>query len=117
MNSDLIDILRTHQDNPKLGSTAKQALRFVEGATCKFLQTASLGQSSLAVVRMYEIRRSLQKFKPEAFIGLDESIEYLREHNVRVHLGVIETEKGVVSLWLAEKSNVPLGIVIAKFEV
>lgn len=117
MNGDAIEVLRRHQDDSKLGMIAKEALRFVEGAKCKFLQADGPGQSSFAVVRMYEIRRSLKKFKPDAFIGLMESIESLRECDVNVHLSVVETELGVISLWLTRQPDSLLGIVISKFEV
>lgn len=116
MNIDPTNILRVHQDDPSLGVIAKQALLFVEGASCKFPQAGGPGQSSLAVVRMYEIRKGLKNFKSNAFVGLEESIKCLRECGVGVHLSVIETEKGIISLWLAEESGLLLGIVIAKFE-
>jgi hypothetical protein len=80
------------------------------------LQSPGPGQSSLAVVRMYEIRKSLRNFRKSAFIGLDESIESLRKRDVNVHLSAIETEKGVVSLWLTDESSPPVAIVIARFE-
>ena len=36
----------------------------------------------------------LEKFKRDAFMGLDESIEALSEREVTDHLSVIEMEKG-----------------------
>jgi hypothetical protein len=65
---------------------------------------------------MYEIRRSLKKFQRNAFVGLEESIESLRQRDVNVHLAAIETEKGVISLWLTDESRSPIAVVIAKFE-
>jgi hypothetical protein len=111
-----INILRRHQDEPKLGAVAREALAFLEGAQCRFLQSPGPGQSASSVIRMYEIRRSLKKFKESAFLGLQESIDSLREHDVTVHLSAIETEKGIVSLWLQNESSPPVAIVIAKFE-
>jgi hypothetical protein len=64
---------------------------------------------------MYKIRMSLEKFKTDAFIGLEESIKSLSESEVTVHLSVIETEKGVISVWLEDRPGPPVGIVIAKF--
>jgi hypothetical protein len=116
MNISPIDVLRNYRDESKLGSVARQALQFLEGTQCKFLQSSGSGQSSLSVVRMYEIRMSLKKFQRNAFIGLEESIESLRQRDVNVHLSAIETEKGVISLWLTDKSSPPVGVVIAKFE-
>jgi hypothetical protein len=115
MNVDPINTLRSCQDEPNLGAIAKQALQFIEGAQSRVLQSPGPGESSLAVVRMYEIRKSLKKFQQNAFIGLDESIESLRKRDVKVHLSAIETEKGVVSLWLTDESSPPVGIVIARF--
>jgi len=119
MSRDPISILKTYQDDPKLGGIAKDALRFVEGASCTFLQSNSSkeGQSPLGVVRMYEIRMSHKKLTREKFTGLEESIESLRTSAVNVHLCAIETEKGFVSLWLADKTDVPVGIVISRFQL
>lgn len=116
MNINPIEVLRNYQDEPNLGSVAKQALRFLEGAQCKFLQSSGPGQSSISVVRMYEIRKSLEKFRRSAFVGLEESIESLRKRDVNVHLSAIETEKGIISLWITDESSSPVGIVIARFE-
>ena len=116
MNIDPINTLRSYRDEPNLGAIARQALQFIEGAQSRVLQSPGPGQSSLAVVRMYEIRKSLRKFQQNAFVGLDESIESLRKRDVNVHLSAIETEKGVVSLWLTDESSPPVGIVIARFE-
>jgi hypothetical protein len=65
---------------------------------------------------MYKIRRSLPKFNHNAFVGLSEAIESVSERDVNVHLAVIETEKGLISLWLASASGVPIAIVTAKYE-
>ncbi len=116
MNINPIEVLRNHKDEPKLGCVIRQALQFIEGAQCKFLQSSELGQSSLSVVRMYEIRKSLKKFQRDAFIGLEESIESLRQRDMNVHLCAIETEKGVISLWLTDERSPPAGVIIAKFE-
>jgi hypothetical protein len=116
MRVDPIDVLRRYENDAELGNVAREALQFVEGSEFKFLQSPGPGQSSRSVVRMYKIRMGLPKFKRDAFIGLEESIKSLSEQEVTVHLSVIETEKGVISLWLADTSGVPAGIVIAKFE-
>ena len=116
MNIDPLEVLRNYRDEPKLGSVASQALHFLEGTQCKFLHSSGRGQSSLWVARMYEIRKSLEKFRRDAFFGLEESIESLRQVDVNVHLWAIETEKGIVSVWLMDESSPPVGVVIAKFE-
>jgi hypothetical protein len=115
MNVDPIDILRRYENDAKLGNVAREALQFVEGSEFKFLQSLGPGQSSHSVVRMYKIRMGLAKFKRDAFFGLEETIKVLNEQEVTVHLSVIETEKGVISLWLVDSSAPPAGIVIAKF--
>jgi hypothetical protein len=116
MKVDPINTLRSYQDEPNLGAIAKQALQFIGGAQSRVLQSPGPGQSSLAVVRMYEIRKSQRKFQQSAFIGLDESIKSLRKRDVNVHLSAIETERGVVSLWLTDELSPPVSIVIARFE-
>ncbi len=115
MNVDPIDILRRYEDDAELGGVARAALQFVEASEVRLLQCPGPGQSSGSVVRMYKIRMGLPKFKSDAFIGLEESIKSLGQHEVTVHLSVIETEKGVISLWLGDSSGTPAGIVIAKF--
>ncbi len=114
MDNDLFEILRRSENDAKLGAVAKEALQFVGGAKYKILQTPGPGKTSSSVVRMYKIRMGLEKFKRDAFAGLDETIEALRERERTVHLSVIEMEKGVISVWLAD-SGQPVGIVIAKF--
>ena len=116
MSLDLISVLKKYQDEPKLGSISRQVLQFVEGTQCKFLQSPGPGQSSRSVVRMYEIRKGLNGFHSNAFVGLQESIESLNQRDVTVHLSVIETEKGVVSVWLVDEASPPLAIVLAKFQ-
>lgn len=117
MSIDPVSILRKHQHEPALGSVAKQAIGFLESAECKFLQSPGPGQSSFDVVRMYEIRMSLKKFRRDAFIGLEESIKSLGERDINVHLAVIETEKGLISIWLADETDSPMGIIITKFDL
>jgi hypothetical protein len=107
--------LRRYDNDAKLGSVFTEALQFVEGSEFKFLQSSGPGQSSRSVVRMYKIRMGLPNFKRYAFVGLEESIKSPSEREITVHLSVIETEKGVISLWLADSLGPPLGIVIAKF--
>jgi hypothetical protein len=117
MNPDPIGILKMYQDDPKLGALAKQALRFVEGDSYTVLQSSGQGQLPRWVASMWEIRMSIPKFKREAFSGLEEAIASLRATDVNVHLSVIETAKGLISVWLADKTHVPVGIIIAKYGV
>jgi hypothetical protein len=56
------------------------------------------------------------KFKSDAFVGLSESLRSLSEHDVTVHLSAIETQKGIVSVWLADERGPPVAIVIARFQ-
>jgi hypothetical protein len=114
MTSDLIDVLRKYQDEPGLGAILKAALHFVEGAQYKFLQTAQRGQPSVSVAQMYEVRK--RHCKLSAFTGLDESIQSLRKRDVTVRLAIIETDRGFVSIWLADESSPPMAVVIAKFD-
>jgi hypothetical protein len=51
------------------------------------------------------------------FTGLEESIECLSRHDVTVHLCVVESENGVIALWLTDHSNVPVGVVVIKSKV
>jgi len=115
VNVDPIDILKKYENESKLGAVAREALQFVERSEFKFRQSRGPGQSSHSVVRMYKVRMGLEKFKKDAFTGLEESIQSLSEREVTVHLSVIETEKGLISVWLADSSGPPIGIVIAKF--
>jgi hypothetical protein len=115
MSIDAIGVLRRHQADARLGAIAAQALQFIDGSPYKVLHTPGSGESSLSIVRMWEIRRSLKGFNHSAFVGLEESLACLRERDVAVHLAVIETERGLVSLWVVDEANPPLAIIIAKF--
>jgi len=114
MTSDIIEVLRKYQDEPELGSIAKAALRFVESAQHKLVQTAQTGQPSVSVAQMYEIRK--RHCKLSAFTGLDESIQSLRKRDVTVRLAMIETDRGFVWIWLPDESGPPMGIVIASLD-
>jgi hypothetical protein len=115
MSFDLINILKAHQSEKKLGAIAKEALKFIDGAVIKSWQSPGVGQSSLSVANMYKIRMKHKTQKPEAFLGLEESISSLTANDLTVHLSVIETSHGVVSVWLLDGQGPPVGIVVGKF--
>jgi hypothetical protein len=69
----------------------------------------------MSVERLYRIRMGLDKFNKDAFIGLDESMDSLGERDVEVHLLAIETERGIVSVWMTDASSPPVGVIIARF--
>jgi hypothetical protein len=115
MDTNILDILKRSQNDPKLGAVISKALQFIGDSEYKILQTPGPGQTSSSVVRMYQIRMGLPKFKREAFIGLDESILRLGEREVTVHLSVVEMEKGLVSVWLTDGSSPPIGVVISEY--
>jgi hypothetical protein len=115
MSADPIDALKNCQDDPRLGHVATRALQFLEGTHYKLLQTPGPGQPANSVVRMYEVRKTLKNFRPDAFFGLQESIDSLQQCNANVHLAAIETEKGIISLWMTEEPSALYGVVIAEF--
>ena len=115
MSVDLLNILAASRHNKKLGSVAKEALEFVKGTTVKYWRSPGTGHSSLSIANIYRIRMGLETYRPEAFLGLEDSISSLTAKDVMVHLSVIETEQGVVSIWLVDDQSPPVGIVIGKF--
>ena len=116
MNIDPIKILVNSQKELNLGPVATLAIQFIEGARYKILQSPTVGQSSFSVVKMYEIRMSLEKFHKNAFVGLEESIASLRKKDISVHLVAIEAKNGVISLWVKDDLQSLAGLVISKFE-
>jgi hypothetical protein len=114
MSLDAMEFLRRWQDEPTLGPIARQAVRFLDGLEYNVLQSPGAGQSSFSVAKMYEIRKRLKGFKTDAFSGLQESIASLQRQDVKVHLCLIETGKGLISIWFTDESNPPLGIVLAR---
>jgi hypothetical protein len=115
MSTDPIEILKNCQGDPRLGHIAAQALHFLEGIHYRVLNSPGPGQSPHSVVRMYEVRKTLKNFRPNAFVGLQESINSLQHCNGNVHLVAIETEKGFISLWVTENPSSLQGVVIAGF--
>jgi hypothetical protein len=111
-----VELLWRWSDDPKIGPVIKQALKFLEGSKFNQRQSPAKGQSSLGVARMYEVRQGLSNFKAHAFVGLPEAIEILRSQDVLVHLCVLEAEKGLVSIWLDEKQERPLAVVLAIYQ-
>jgi hypothetical protein len=107
--------LTRYQHDDKLVNVAKEALRFVAGSEINIQQSGGAGQSSFGVVRMYKVRMGLEKFRREAFVGLDESLKVLGECDIVVHLSVIQTKSGVISIWLPDEEGPPVGIIIANF--
>jgi hypothetical protein len=80
-------------------------------------QPSGGGQSSFDIAETYRLRMSLDKFKKENFSGLEESIECLSRDDVTVHLCVVESENGVIALWLTDHSSVPVSVVVIKSKV
>jgi hypothetical protein len=115
MKIEPFDVLKRAVSDRKLGLIAEEAIRFVGDDHYQARRSSGSGQSSVSIVRMYKVRMGLVNFRASAFVGLDETIETLGQQEVTVHLSVIETERGVISLWLADPLGPPLGIVIAKF--
>jgi hypothetical protein len=115
MSDHLLNILAANQNDEKLGTVAKEALEFVKGTTVKSWQSPGTGQSSLSVANIYKIRMKHETYRPEAFLGLEDSISSLAAKDVTVHLSVIETEQGLVSVWLVDDQSPPVGIIVGKF--
>ena len=60
-------------------------------------------------------KKAHKSYRSEAFFGVEESISSLAVKDVIVHLSVIETEQGAVSVWLIDDRSPPAGIVVGKF--
>jgi len=115
MNYDLKTHLEAHQNDEKLGAIVRETLEFIKGASVKSWQSPGTGQSSFSVARMYKVRMKQKTYRPEAFIGIEESVSSLSIRDITVHLSVIETDQGVVSVWLTDDQGPPIGIVVGKF--
>lgn len=111
-----VELLTRWSSDPEIGPVIKQVLKFLEGSKYKQLQSPGKGQSSLGVARMYDVRQGLSNFKAHAFVGLSEAIKRLKSQDVVVHLCVLETDRGLVSIWVDEKQERPLAVVLAIYQ-
>jgi hypothetical protein len=114
MSDDLIKIIATLLDDPRWGAVAEEALRFIDASPLNSQHSATQGQSSTAVAEMYKLRKKIGNIEDGTICGLDETIASLGEQDVEVRLGVIETDRGWVALWLVDDQNYPAGIMILK---
>jgi hypothetical protein len=115
MNYDLIKLLEAHRNDEGLGPIINEAIEFARDASVKWWRSPGTGQPSFSVAKTYRTRIGNKKYKKEAFSGMEESILSLAAKDVTVHLSVIETDKGVVSVWLENEHGPPVGIVIGRF--
>lgn len=114
MTNELINILKNCATGHGVDQIAKLALKFIESADDKSFHLSGPGQSSLSIAKIYKIRMKHKTFRPEAFEGLEQSIEALDAKDVIVRLAAVETDKGVVSVWL-NGDDEPVGIVVGKY--
>ena len=111
-----VKLLARWESEPRIGPVINKVLKFLEGLKYTQLQSPAKGQSSRGVARMYEVRQGLSNFKANAFVGLSEAIEILKSQEVVVHLCVLETQRGLVSIWLDETEERPLAVVLALYQ-
>lgn len=111
----LLDLLEECRGGT-FSDVASQALAFIERArTRHFTRSAETSQSA-DIARIWEIRRSLPKFKRAAFVGLNESIEALGANDIPVRLSLVETESVLVAVWIDEAKGSPVGIIVLMYE-
>jgi hypothetical protein len=113
MSADPIEVLRNRQNDSRLGPIVREALKFLRGAEFVFHQSPRRGQSSLSVARMYSIR--MKRIMKPGIVGLEESIRSLEQREITVCLSVVETEKGLISVWLEKDSAKLIAVVVMKF--
>ena len=71
------------------------------------------GQPAKQVSELHAFRRRSNYYKAGAIVGLDETIVSLERMEGNVRLGVIETDHGIVALWLNEQGSIS-GVMIMK---
>src|SRR5690242_14019106 len=91
----LLDILRACREG-RLSAAAQEALDFIERADIPQFTWSNETERSTWIAEIWEIRRSSPKFKRDAFVGLDESIDSLGANEVAVRHALVETGKGLV---------------------
>jgi len=117
MSNDLIKILESHQNDQLLGSLAKEAVEFIRGSTIKYSRSSGSGHSSLSIAKIYKLRLKRKTKRPGAVLGLEESISSLSAQDVTVYLSHIETDRGIVAIWLSEDQSNLAAIVLLNFSV
>lgn len=114
MKEKLIDILEKYSGDAVFGKIAQEALSLAKGASAIVRQSSSAGLASFGIARMYRVRMGLEKFRPDCFIGLEQSISSLEADNIDLGLWVVEAEEALVSVWLSSSNSRLVGLVIAK---
>ena len=112
MKSDLSQML--------LAAVVDTRLSKIVAATVDFLNAVSVtgqngpdgkGQTGKQVSDLHAFRKRSGYYKRGAVFGLDETIEALALVEENVRLGVIETDRGAVALWLDEHDEI-VGVIL-----
>jgi hypothetical protein len=114
MQGVLHQLLVSNSKNEKWRDVVAAALRMIaEANTDSELGPSGAGQSAKEVAELHAFRRSVGYYKPGSAVGLEHAIESLNGMPGRVHLGVIETDRGVISMWLDDQ-NALVGIIVVR---
>jgi hypothetical protein len=115
MNNSPISVLKDHLSDPTWAALAREALHLIDGSTVKSAHTATQGQPSSEVAETHEVRKKIGYYNKKYVLGLDETIAALRSRETEVRLSVVETDQGIVALWLDNQDS-PCGITVLKFK-
>jgi hypothetical protein len=108
----MIELLYDSIGDRRFGSAIQVAIGLLSSAKLERQSGPNLLlQSSRAVADLHAFRQRSGYYKEGAAVGLDETIEALAAHDVPVRLGVMETSKGYVAMWLDEQDAL-LGVMV-----
>src|SRR5690348_13049617 len=115
MKNDLRQILAASTEEPSLRAIIAQAINFLDTAEIAGeLGPNGTGQSAKQVSDLHAYRRKSGYYKEGAVLGLDETIASLAgAGSPNVHLGIIETRRGGVAIWLDDHGSI-VGVLITK---
>lgn len=114
MKADLYQTLMSDAAEPRLSGVIANARGFLKAASIVGeLGPSGSGQPAKEVSDLHAFRKRCGYYKDGAVIGLDETIESLALFEGDVNLGVIETDRGAVALWLDKRGSI-VGVMITK---
>ncbi|SNT25122.1 hypothetical protein SAMN05421770_10690 [Granulicella rosea] len=119
MNLDLLETLSSVSGDPVFGHVARQALDFVNRSKTFSQTISSSTQSSKYLADLYALRqRATQSSGHEVYrCGWDESIKSLGETDFPVTNAHIETDRGFVIFFFAEKDARLVGIMVWRLKI
>lgn len=113
MTSDLVELLEANVEHPCLASPIGEALMMLRKSNRMSQRLSPNFNSSLIPAAIWRNRHRVGNLRAEAFRGIDETVRSLGAADFEVKLGLIETENGLVAIWLRNQQSQVAGVIVA----